>query len=93
MNILVWLVVGGLLGWAASTVMRTQEGILLNVVVGIVGAARGAKRTFSCNESNLSPQLAGASYVRSRTDIHSTRAHTVRLMGAGTPAPPSPVEN
>jgi len=41
MNILVWLVVGGLLGWAASAVMRTQEGILLNVVVGIVGAALG----------------------------------------------------
>jgi uncharacterized membrane protein YeaQ/YmgE (transglycosylase-associated protein family) len=41
MNILVWLVVGGLLGWAASAVLRTQEGILLNVVVGIVGAALG----------------------------------------------------
>jgi uncharacterized membrane protein YeaQ/YmgE (transglycosylase-associated protein family) len=41
MSILVWLVVGGLLGWAASAVMRTQEGILLNVVVGIVGAALG----------------------------------------------------
>jgi uncharacterized membrane protein YeaQ/YmgE (transglycosylase-associated protein family) len=41
MNILVWLVVGGLLGWAASAVMRTQEGILLIVVVGIVGAALG----------------------------------------------------
>ena len=41
MNILVWLVVGGLLGWAASAVMRTQESILLNVVVGIVGAALG----------------------------------------------------
>jgi uncharacterized membrane protein YeaQ/YmgE (transglycosylase-associated protein family) len=41
MNIIIWLVVGGLIGWAASTVMRTQEGILLNVVVGIVGAALG----------------------------------------------------
>jgi uncharacterized membrane protein YeaQ/YmgE (transglycosylase-associated protein family) len=41
MNILVWLVVGGLIGWAASTAMRTQEGILLNVVVGIIGAALG----------------------------------------------------
>jgi uncharacterized membrane protein YeaQ/YmgE (transglycosylase-associated protein family) len=41
MNILIWLVVGGLIGWAASTVMRTPEGILLNVVVGIVGAALG----------------------------------------------------
>ena len=41
MNILVWLVVGGLLGWAASAVMRTQESILLNVAVGIIGAALG----------------------------------------------------
>ncbi len=41
MNIIIWLVVGGLIGWAASAVMRTQEGMLLNVVVGIVGAALG----------------------------------------------------
>jgi len=41
MNILIWLVVGGLIGWAASMFMRTQEGILLNVVVGIIGAALG----------------------------------------------------
>ncbi len=41
MNTIVWLVVGGLIGWAASTVTRTQEGMLLNVVVGIAGAALG----------------------------------------------------
>jgi uncharacterized membrane protein YeaQ/YmgE (transglycosylase-associated protein family) len=41
MNIIVWLVVGGLIGWAASAVMRTREGMLLNVVVGIVGASLG----------------------------------------------------
>ena len=43
MNIIVWLVVGGLIGWVASMVMRTdaQQGIFLNVVVGIVGAALG----------------------------------------------------
>jgi len=41
MNIIIWLVVGGLIGWAASAVMRTREGLLLNVVVGIVGAALG----------------------------------------------------
>jgi uncharacterized membrane protein YeaQ/YmgE (transglycosylase-associated protein family) len=41
MNIIIWLVVGGLIGWTASAVMRTQEGLLLNVVVGIVGAALG----------------------------------------------------
>jgi uncharacterized membrane protein YeaQ/YmgE (transglycosylase-associated protein family) len=40
MNIIIMLVVGGVLGWLASMVMRTdgQQGIVLNVVVGIVGA-------------------------------------------------------
>ena len=40
MNLIIWLVVGGVLGWLASIVMKTdaQQGILLNVVVGIVGA-------------------------------------------------------
>jgi uncharacterized membrane protein YeaQ/YmgE (transglycosylase-associated protein family) len=41
MNIIIWLAVGGLIGWAASAVMRTREGLFLNVVVGIVGAALG----------------------------------------------------
>lgn len=40
MGIIVWLIVGGVVGWLASIIMRTdaQQGILLNVVVGIVGA-------------------------------------------------------
>lgn len=40
MNFLIWLVVGGVLGWLASLLMRTdaQQGVLLNIVVGIVGA-------------------------------------------------------
>jgi len=41
MNILIWLVVGGLIGWAASVVMRMRESMLLNVIVGIVGAVLG----------------------------------------------------
>jgi uncharacterized membrane protein YeaQ/YmgE (transglycosylase-associated protein family) len=43
MNIIIWLVVGGLIGWVASKLMRTdgQQGIVLNVVVGIVGAVLG----------------------------------------------------
>ncbi len=42
-GIIVWLVVGGLVGWIASMIMRTdaQQGILLNIVVGIVGSALG----------------------------------------------------
>lgn len=40
MNFIIWLVVGGLIGWIASKIMRTdaQQGIILNVVVGIIGA-------------------------------------------------------
>lgn len=39
-TIIAWLVIGGLIGWVASLIMRTdaQQGILLNIVVGIVGA-------------------------------------------------------
>ena len=40
MNFIIWLIVGGLVGWVASMIMGTngQQGILLNVIVGIVGA-------------------------------------------------------
>ncbi len=43
MNLLIWLVVGGVLGWIASKIMRTdaQQGVILNVVVGIIGALLG----------------------------------------------------
>lgn len=43
MNFIIWLIVGGLIGWVASMIMRTdaQQGIVLNVVVGIVGAFLG----------------------------------------------------
>lgn len=43
MNIIIWLVVGGVLGWVASIFMGTnsRQSILLNVVVGIVGAVVG----------------------------------------------------
>lgn len=40
MNFIIWLIVGGVLGWLASIVMKTdgQQGIFLNVIVGIIGA-------------------------------------------------------
>lgn len=42
-NFFLWLVFGALIGWLASLVMRTnaQQGLLLNIVVGIVGAFLG----------------------------------------------------
>jgi uncharacterized membrane protein YeaQ/YmgE (transglycosylase-associated protein family) len=43
MNFIIWLVVGGLIGWVASKIMNTdaQQGVFLNVVVGIVGSMIG----------------------------------------------------
>ena len=43
MGIIMWLIVGGIIGWLASMIMRTdaQQGILLNIVVGVVGAFIG----------------------------------------------------
>ena len=43
MNFIIWLIVGGILGWIASIIMKTdaQQGIGLNIVVGIVGALVG----------------------------------------------------
>lgn len=43
MGIILWLIIGGIIGWLASIIMRTdaQQGIFLNIVVGIVGAFIG----------------------------------------------------
>jgi uncharacterized membrane protein YeaQ/YmgE (transglycosylase-associated protein family) len=41
MNLIIWLVVGGLVGWVASMLMHSNEGILMNVIIGIVGAFIG----------------------------------------------------
>ena len=43
MGIIIWLVIGGVVGWLASLVMArdAQQGIILNIVVGIVGAFLG----------------------------------------------------
>ncbi|NUS42728.1 MAG: GlsB/YeaQ/YmgE family stress response membrane protein [Mycobacteriaceae bacterium] len=40
---IVWIVIGGLAGWVASLIMKTdaQQGVLMNVVVGIVGGLIG----------------------------------------------------
>jgi uncharacterized membrane protein YeaQ/YmgE (transglycosylase-associated protein family) len=44
MGLILALIIGGIIGWLASIVMRTnaQQGILLNIVVGIVGSLIGS---------------------------------------------------
>ena len=43
MGIIIWIIFGGLVGWVASLIMKTnaQQGMLLNIIVGVVGAVIG----------------------------------------------------
>ena len=54
MGLIIWLIVGGIIGWLASMVMKTdaQQGIILNVVVGIIGSIIGGYL--------ISPMIGGA---------------------------------
>jgi uncharacterized membrane protein YeaQ/YmgE (transglycosylase-associated protein family) len=43
MNILAWVILGGIAGWVASLIMKTDgsQGIFMNIIIGIVGAFIG----------------------------------------------------
>jgi uncharacterized membrane protein YeaQ/YmgE (transglycosylase-associated protein family) len=43
MGIILWIVFGALVGWIASLIMKTdsEQGALLNIIIGIVGAVIG----------------------------------------------------
>ena len=58
MSFILWLVIGGVIGWLASIVMRTdgQQGLFLNIIVGIVGA--GLAGFFGAGTINNSNMLA-----------------------------------
>lgn len=71
MNFVIWLVVGGVIGWLASMLMRTndQQGMVLNVVVGIVGAMLGGwlisplVGVATINQDNFSLPALAVSFV------------------------------
>lgn len=73
MGLIVLLVVGGVIGWLASVVMRTdgQQGIFLNVVVGIVGAVLAG--------FIVTPLIGGAPITSGALSIQSV---LVSLLGA-----------
>lgn len=64
MGLIVWLIIGGVIGWLASLIMRTdaQQGIFLNIVVGIVGAAIGGL-IFAGGNINNAPLTLGTFVV------------------------------
>jgi uncharacterized membrane protein YeaQ/YmgE (transglycosylase-associated protein family) len=65
MTWLIIIIVGGILGWLASIVMRTdaQQGIILNVIVGIVGAILGGLL--------LTPLIGGVPITQGAFDLRS----------------------
>jgi uncharacterized membrane protein YeaQ/YmgE (transglycosylase-associated protein family) len=69
LSFIIWLVVGGLIGWVASMVMHTKEGILLNIIVGIIGAMIGGwlltplLGSSTINQSNFSPMALLVSFL------------------------------
>jgi uncharacterized membrane protein YeaQ/YmgE (transglycosylase-associated protein family) len=71
MNIIVWLVVGGLVGWVASKLMNSPQGVLMDVVVGVVGAVIGGWLTWP---------LVGSGTINSRD--FSVAGLAVSLLGA-----------
>lgn len=73
MNFIIWIVIGGIIGWLASMVMKTdaQQGIFLNMVVGIVGALLGGWL--------LSPMFGGGTI---NADDFSALSLLVSFLGA-----------
>ena len=72
-GLIILLVVGGLIGWVASMIMRTdgQQGIFLNIVVGIVGAVLAGFL--------LTPLIGGAPITSGVISIQSV---LISLLGA-----------
>jgi len=62
MNLIVTVIVGGIVGWLASILMKTnaQMGLIANVVVGIVGSFLGA---FLANAAGIGPRGSVATWV------------------------------
>jgi uncharacterized membrane protein YeaQ/YmgE (transglycosylase-associated protein family) len=73
LNLLLALAVGGIIGWIVSPLMRTdrQQGVLLNVVVGLLGAFLGG--------FVLGPVMGGGNLLENRFDPMSL---VVALLGA-----------
>ena len=73
MTWIIIIIVGGILGWLASLLMRTdgQQGIILNIVVGIIGAVLGGWL--------LAPLLGGGSITTGNFSLPNL---LISLLGA-----------
>lgn len=71
MGLIILLIVGGLIGWVASMIMRDNTGLLTNIVVGIVGALLAG--------FVLTPLIGGAPIT---SGVISIQSIVVSLLGA-----------
>ena len=53
-GIIIWLIIGGVVGWLAGMIMRDNQGVVMNIVVGIIGALLGGL-IFARGEINDAP--------------------------------------
>jgi uncharacterized membrane protein YeaQ/YmgE (transglycosylase-associated protein family) len=55
MGIILWIVFGALVGWISSLIMKTdsQQGAILNVVIGVIGAVIGGWLMNTFGESGV----------------------------------------
>ena len=67
MGIIIWLIVGGIVGWLAGIIMGDDLGLIGSIVVGIVGAfiggllfARGDINTAGLTASTFAVSILGA---------------------------------
>lgn len=61
-SLLIWLVIGGIVGWLAGLIMRDNNGVIVNIVVGIVGSFIGGL-ILSRGDINNSPLTVGTFIV------------------------------
>lgn len=40
-NFIVWIIVGAIAGWLAGIVMKSRQGLITNIILGIVGSFVG----------------------------------------------------
>lgn len=41
MSIIVWLIIGGLVGWIAARLLGRREGVIASIIIGIIGSFIG----------------------------------------------------
>ena len=41
MGLILWIIFGGLVGWVASMITGTPQGLIVDIIVGIIGAVIG----------------------------------------------------